>query len=483
VDPERRRELGAWYTPPALVDAVVAATLHEWRPPRDRAVRVLDPACGDGRFLLATARALAAQGFAVRLVGVDIDANAVASATRALAGLDAVVVRADALDRAGDTTGHVAARFDLVVGNPPFLSPLAARNARVASSSPSGAPYADAATQFLLLAWDLLEPAGGRVGLVLPQSVLANRDAGVARSTIAASGALRWLWWSPEPVFDAAVRTCALVAERGGLGTAVRRALGPAFAAVRPAPSPGAVWGALVADLGGVPEPGALALDGTLGDHATASAGFRDEFYGVAAAVSDGCDGPPLVTSGLIDPGVSRWGDREVRVAKRRYQAPRVDLAALTPQVRRWAERQLVPKVLVASQTKVIEAVADPAGVLLPGVPVVSVMPRAATTEELWRIAAALTNPVASAWLARTAGGSGLSANTFRVAASSLMALPWPAGSLDDAAARLRVGDVPATGRAGLEAYGVDPDSERGRSLFTWWIAAAPRRGGRVSDR
>ena len=43
----------------------------------------------------------------------------------------------------------------------------------------------------------------------------------------------------------------------------------------------------------------------------------------------------------------------------------------------RWAQRKLVPKVLVANQTRLIEAVADPDGAWLPGVPVNTVTPTA----------------------------------------------------------------------------------------------------------
>jgi len=55
-----RKLLGAWYTPPELVDDVVDNVLRGFRPKRGRAVRVLDPACGDGRFLFAVERRLAA---------------------------------------------------------------------------------------------------------------------------------------------------------------------------------------------------------------------------------------------------------------------------------------------------------------------------------------------------------------------------------------------------------------------------------------
>jgi hypothetical protein len=133
-----------------------------------------------------------------------------------------------------------------------------------------------------------------------------------------------------------------------------------------------------------------------------------------------------------------------------------------------------VPKILVASQTKVIEAVADPDGTWLPGVPVVSVMPTDTDGADVWIIAAALTNPVAASALVRAAGGSGLSAAAVRVSAKSLLALPWPAGDLDEAAARLRAGDVDACGREAMLAFGLDTATEPGSALWQWWTSARP---------
>lgn len=472
MDRQRRRELGAWYTPPALVDAVVDAVVDGWRPAGRDPVRVLDPACGDGRFLLAVHQRLATRGVRAQLIGVDLDASAIGHATSSLDGLDPLLVHGDALKGALAGVGPV----DLVVGNPPFLTPLAARNTSVAASSPAGAPYADAATQFLAAAWERLEP-GGRLGFVLPQSVLANRDAAVARGALATTGALRWFWWSPQPVFEASVHTCALVAERGAPPAAVQRVVGPAFEPTAASAAPGTTWSRLIADLRGVPPVGELATDGVLADRAWAGAGFRDEFYGIAAAVGDDVvGGPPLVTSGLIDPGRCHWGERSVRVARRGFQAPRVDLDRLPPAVRRWADRQRVPKVLVASQTKVLEAVADPDGAWLPGVPVVTVAPRSGSVADVWEIAAALTNPVASSIVVSDAAGSGLSASAVRVAASALERLPLPSGSLVAAAAALRAGDLDGCGSAATAAYGIDPSSDRGRALLDWWRASMANR-------
>ena len=60
------------------------------------------------------------------------------------------------------------------------------------------------------------------------------------------------------------------------------------------------------------------------------TADFRDQYYGLAPFVSDDHDGAALVTCGLIDVGRSAWGERPARFARARYEAPRVDVAALT---------------------------------------------------------------------------------------------------------------------------------------------------------
>ena len=119
---------------------------------------------------------------------------------------------------------------------------------------------------------------------------------------------------------------------------------------------------------------------GALGDHVRLSANFRDQYYGLVPAVIDGGTGPPLVTSGLVDPGRCHWGLRPVTFAKRRFEHPTVELGVLDPAMRRWADALLVPKVVVANQTRVIEAVADPAGAWIPGVPLIAAVRSAAST-------------------------------------------------------------------------------------------------------
>jgi SAM-dependent methyltransferase len=454
ADLTRRRRLGAWYTPPELVDVVVDEALRDlWR--TGAALRVLDPACGDGRFLAAVAARL---GDRCELTGVDIDAEALGAARKGL-GRDATLLHANALQRVWSEEP-----FDLVVGNPPFLSQLSQLTSRGGASPHGGGVYADAAVEFLALAHRLVRPDGGRVALVLPMSVLASRDADPVRRSIGADSAVRSCWWSERSVFpEANVRTCALVVERGVTQGEVRRSQGlpPTLAPiVLPRATSGASagsWAWLVADQLGAPplDESALQTDGTLGDRALIRADFRQQYYGLVGAVADDGGGPPLITSGLIDRGRCWWGERPTRFAGQRYAAPTVHLDRLDDRMRAWAAQRLVPKVLVASQTRIIEAVADPDGRWLPSVPVVSVIPH--DPADVWACAAVLTSPVASSWLAVRSAGTGLSARSLRVSAPVLADLPWPRGDLGPAPEALRAGHVDECGASVDAAYGMRP--------------------------
>ncbi len=405
----------------------------------DALVSVLDPACGDGRLLTAVAARL---GPSCRLVGYDIDPAAVTAARAA--GVDARLE--DALARDWHET------FDVVVGNPPFLSQMAAATTRGRASRHGGGPYADAAAEFLALATRLADPGHGVVALVLPQSILGCRDAGPVRGAVGALAELAWSWWQPAQAhFDAAVNVCVLGFRRGGsTGTEA--------------------WTRVVTDRLGVPAVAIaeLRIDATLGARAELNANFRDEYYALVGAVGDDADGPPLVTSGLIDPGVWHWGPRPVRFAKREYAAPRVDVARLPGRFPAWAARKLVPKVLVANQTRVIEAVADREGAWLPGVPVVTVTPTGpATVDEL---AAVLTSPVATALAWHATAGTGLSTRAVRLSPAVLAATPWPAGDLTPAVDALTGGDVATCAAAVCAAYALaDPTP-----LLTWWNTLRP---------
>ncbi len=452
-DRERRRQLGSWYTPASLVDFVIDRALEGMDGPIHR---VLDPSCGDGRFLSALVRRL---GTDLDVVGVDVDGVAIGNARSALGD------RADL--RHGDAftvDWSTEPPFDLVIGNPPFLSQMAGRSTRGGRSPLGGGPYADTAALFLAMAVPLVRP-GGRVAFVLPQSVFATRDIEDIRRNVSEHAALTSLWIAGESVFDASVLTVAVILERSGRQEPVRRWFGPSFQpqsavqfdATRP------TWSHLLAQHPQVELYG----HETLASLASATADFRDQYYGLVGHVSDDATGPRLITSGLIDLGRSLWGQRTVRFAKTRYDAPRVALDGLSPAIAAWAASRLVPKLLVATQSKVLEACVDEAGAWLPSVPVLTVTPHAGI--DLWDLAAVVCSPVATSWALSHYGGGGLSHDAVKLSARQLLTLPVPARPWTQAGEALRLGRLAEYGRTMIEAYCVDPEP-----LLSWWLNRLP---------
>lgn len=117
--PDRRRSLGATYTPPEIVSAMVA-----WAAAR-APDRVVDPGTGSARFLMAAGRALPEAS----LVGVEIDplAALLARANLTAAGFDdrsRVVVGDYRTVDLGECAGVTA-----YIGNPPYV-----RHHQIASS-------------------------------------------------------------------------------------------------------------------------------------------------------------------------------------------------------------------------------------------------------------------------------------------------------------------------------------------------------------
>ncbi|MBM0123123.1 HsdM family class I SAM-dependent methyltransferase [Pimelobacter simplex] len=455
---DRRRAQGSFYTPAELVEWVLDRAL----PPRGS---VLDPACGTGHFLVAAARRLG-----VRAVhGSDLDPDAVRIARERLQELDPSVPSAEIAARVVVADGLTAWQdrtFDAVVGNPPFLGQLRRRSAgrNEAHRRELGA-YTDTSAVFLRRALDLVVP-GGTVALVQPISVLAARDAGPVRAVVAERGAVTDFWCSDRPVFEGTtVLTCVPVVRIGAT----------------PATDPDG-WGALAAPGFGIPAVSLPAGAGTLGDLAACTADFRDQYYGLAPFVHDRlAGGVPLVTTGLIDPAESRWGSVPTRFARRRYDAPSVDLDALRSDgaLARWAEARLVPKLLVAGQGRVIEAVADEAGAWLPSVPVVSVVPH--DLDDLWRLLAVLLAPPVVAHAATRYLGTGLTPGSVKVSARQLAALPLPtdadawaegadlARRAQRAGAGERTGLLAAVGGAMTAAYAGGDD------VHAWWAARVRR--------
>ncbi len=456
-DPVERQRRGAHFTPIALADELIDRALAGHGRPS-----IGDPACGGGALLLAGARRLASSGehprqVVGRLWGADIDPLSVATTEAALtlwASAPPPPGRLVVADALLDDLGWPA--LDAVVGNPPFLTPLSSHAARTAEDAdrlrarfgPAVRAYTDAAGLFLLRGCHLARP-GGTVAMVQPQSVLAARDAAGVRDAIGELGRLVDVLVPTQAGFDAAVEVCAPVIEVGPPGHATR-------------------WSAHLAAAHGVPVVD-LPEDGTLGDEASTTAAFRSEYYGMVGHVHEQADlpsGTPLVTTGLIDLGHCAWGERSARVGGRAWDRPVLDVGALEGRAADWAHRTGGPKLMVATQTRIVEVVVDEAGEWIAGVPLVVVL---APTERLWRLAAALAAPAVSAWLLERAAGTARTPRSLKVTAALLRQVPLPTD--DDAwacgTAAFRARDLDGFAGAMSTAYATGPE------VAAWWAERA----------
>src|SRR3954468_24661760 len=140
--------------------------------------------------------------------------------------------------------GLGAGQIAAVVGNPPVLNQLSSSTSRRGRSRFGGGPYADSAAEFLALAIRLTRP-GGRVGLVLPLSMLSTRDVAAIRNDVSGRASRRWMWCSPTLIFDASVRVWAGVWEVGAAQGQVRRSFGPRFETSPPITMP-SKWTGLI---------------------------------------------------------------------------------------------------------------------------------------------------------------------------------------------------------------------------------------------
>ncbi|MFZ6003734.1 MAG: N-6 DNA methylase [Actinomycetota bacterium] len=456
ADAAVRRSSGIHFTPQVLAEGLVARALALHSAPK-----VCDPACGGGALLLAAARHEVGRGrdpreVVTRLWGVDIDPLSVATTEAALTlccGVRPPVANLVVGDALHDDLA--LPHFDVVVGNPPFLGQLAAATARCKPQSDAlrarfgeaVRAYTDTAWIFLLLGCELARE-GGTVAMVQPQSLLAARDAAGVRHAVQEQALLREVWVPGGRPFDAAVDVCVPV-----LDLSRGRDAGPVD------------WAGAIARSHGVP-PVELNDDRTLSDCATAAAGFRAEYYGTAHHVhEEGAlpSGRPLLTSGLIDVGGNSWGRRSARVNGQVWQRPSVDVAALEGRAAAWARRTSVPKLVIATQTKVVEAAVDEDGRFLPGVPLIVAL---APVDRLWSLAAALCSPPVSAWAAQRAAGTALSPGAVRLSASLVRDAPLPVDqdAWDDGTRALEAGDAERFAEVMTAAYRCSP------GVADWWL-------------
>lgn len=246
IQGDAAKKLGAFYTPPWLARTVAAHVLgpkFSLRSVQQIArLKILDPACGSGIFLIAAIelleRVLRSRGEEAHLgeisgaifYGIDKNPRAV-EATRALlaraagsphdsADFTSAIRCGDTLLEQPESLFNSTSKFDVVLGNPPYglsrgeqLS--AAENAalkEIFRSSRAG--RINKYTAFLMRSFELLR-TGGALSLVVPNSWLGIKEAAKLREILLARRALCGITVLPPRTFgDLGVETVIVQAEK-----------------------------------------------------------------------------------------------------------------------------------------------------------------------------------------------------------------------------------------------------------------------------
>ncbi len=220
--PSRERKMrGHFSTPPLLVEQILDAC--GYTPDRDLTqLRVLDPACGSGNFLVGAAKRLLTFGAHIGLPQEECSAFI----QRNLWGFDPdpiscflAEMQLRTIMNPGILHIHQADSLslpweepciDLIVANPPYL---AAKN-----NDLSGYRFArqrgqaDSYLLFLSLAFQVVRP-GGWIGLVLPDPLLARANAARERARLLEEATLHHLWHLSD-VFAADVGAVVIIAQK-----------------------------------------------------------------------------------------------------------------------------------------------------------------------------------------------------------------------------------------------------------------------------
>jgi hypothetical protein len=190
---EARKARGVFYTPDWIVDRIVSSVVR----PGDT---VLDPACGAGAFLQAALR------ITPHVTGIDTDADALRLAAGNAPG--ATLIHADGLT-------HDCATYDVVIGNPPYLSiddyglntpELRARFKHVYRDK------TDLAYYFLARAVEL---ARRSIGFIVSRAFLEAYKADNLRRFLTAHTVIREIVEFNDRIFaDAGVATCIVILDK-----------------------------------------------------------------------------------------------------------------------------------------------------------------------------------------------------------------------------------------------------------------------------
>lgn len=223
---------GATYTPKALADFVARAMVSDAALPGDgTAIRILDPAVGDGELILSLLDALNERQVRVAEVhGFDTDEVALRAAQQRIKAAHPLVslslsrssfleLALAANDRPDLFDDHAHNPFDLIIANPPYVRTqiIGAEKAKQLAVTFGLAGRVDLYHAFLIGISRVLKPSG-TAGLIVSNRFMSTRGGARLRHELRTKLSLRHVWdLGDTKIFDAAVLPAVILAH--GLDT------------------------------------------------------------------------------------------------------------------------------------------------------------------------------------------------------------------------------------------------------------------------
>jgi SAM-dependent methyltransferase len=440
-----RKSTGAYYTPPELIQLLLSHAL----PPTSFPLKILDPACGPGDFLLAAHH----RAPAAHLFGIDINPTALAQCQASLHHSEfsiqnSTLAQADAL--LSPPPFLQPQSFDLILGNPPYVNAIegnltANYKSRLRPLFPNIKGAADLAHYFLDQATRLVR-TGGRIAFVLPRAILNSPAAARLRANLPT-------WLKPNLIYaperhdffpGAAIFICLLILGPDEL-CQISTDPNPATAtfhsititnnnwwlAISPLPgTPGEGWGEGLTPSSVLHPPSSSSSPPTLGAHFQLSASMTtaDAYDLIPHLIDDPhAPGPKLITTGLIEPRQCLWGQAPCRYLKKDYQHPRLTLSPnLTHSLATRAQNAKRPKILLAGLAKKIEAFLDPTGQYIGAVSTYSIYHPQDNLQALDQLLNHLLSPPTTQHLIHHLGANALRGKHITLKKQFLQSLPLP---------------------------------------------------------
>lgn len=537
---DTQKKLGAFYTPYYLAEKIVADTIVSKG-------TVCDPSCGDGVFLEAAANFLLGEFLLTpeqilgMISGVDINIKAINAARARMASwyldktgkiecpenvleiIENNIICADAfeLDKQDWPNIHHAPEYPsslsrygyhYIIGNPPFLNQLSSKTAlpelkkKLNEMFGISGKYTDISIYFYFLALDLLDSfAGKSVNMIQPISVLSSDGAGELRDLLLTSETT--IGYSDKYYFNAKVKICTIKNNRetwaGSPSITINfieddnkdkytvsvedfvnshlnlksnsNSFSPIVAALHKYPID------ILSKINTV---------SLLGEHVTATAGFRDEYYEIVKNIKEKegdwkydtkvykGKGSPVISTGMIDPNTSKYGKQEFTIGGKKYKQP-VYFGERSPKLQSYLDSISNAHFVVATQTKVIEAMQLGLAVI-PLTPIISITIKPGSDFAGYRhhnVLAILLSPVASFYAYTMFGGGGMGGNTMKLSAKNILTIPIPnpwSYKVCDSLSLLHKhnGVSKKFGYEMCKVYGLDDDDSR--ILTEWWWNRLP---------